>query len=320
MSEQLEQLDKEYVLHTYARNYVNFKKGVNATLFDDKNKDYIDFTSGIAVCSVGHGNKRVADKIYEQILNITHISNLYGIEPQAKLAKRLRELSGYDVRTFFSNSGAEANEGAIKIARKYGETKFESKKYKVITLEHSFHGRTITTVKATGQESMHTPNFAPYPDGFSYKSSVAEVYDSIDEQTVAVMIELVQGEGGVQPFDKKEIQDLAKFLKEKDILLIVDEVQTGVFRTGEFLAANLYEIEPDIVTLAKGLGGGVPIGAVLTKLKDIFSPGDHGSTFGGNYLVTTAALEVLDILEDLTGSDEVKKDLDVNLLDRKSVV
>ncbi len=302
MSEQLELMDKEYVLHTYARNYVNFKKGVNATLFDEDNKDYIDFTSGIAVCSVGHGNKRVADKIYEQILNITHISNLYGIEPQAKLAKRLRELSGYDVRTFFSNSGAEANEGAIKIARKYGETKFENKRYKVITLEHSFHGRTITTVKATGQESMHTPNFAPYPDGFSYKSSVSEVYDAIDDQTVAVMIELVQGEGGVQPFDKKEIQDLAAYLKQKDILLIVDEVQTGVYRTGEFLAANLYEIEPDIVTLAKGLGGGVPIGAIMTKLKDIFSPGDHGSTFGGNYLVTTAALEVLEILEEIKDS------------------
>lgn len=305
MKEQLEQLDKEYVLHTYARNYVNFKKGINATLFDENNKDYIDFTSGIAVCSVGHGNKRVADKIYEQILNITHISNLYAIEPQAKLAKRLRELSGYDIRTFFSNSGAEANEGAIKIARKYGETKFENKRYKVITLEHSFHGRTITTVKATGQSSMHTANFAPYPDGFSYKSSVAEVYDSIDEQTVAVMIELVQGEGGVQPFNKKEIQDLAKYLKEKDILLIIDEVQTGIYRTGEFLAANLYEIEPDIVTLAKGLGGGVPIGAIMTRLKDIFSPGDHGSTFGGNYLVTTAALEVLDILEEIKDSGEL---------------
>ncbi|MDD2895605.1 MAG: aspartate aminotransferase family protein [Aliarcobacter sp.] len=302
MNEQIEQLDKEYVLHTYARNYVNFKKGINATLFDDKNKDYIDFTSGIAVCSVGHGNKRVADKIYEQVSNITHISNLYAIEPQAKLAQKINELSGLDIRIFFSNSGAEANEGAIKIARKYGETKFENKKYKVITLEHSFHGRTITTVKATGQESMHTPNFAPYPDGFSYKTSIADVYDSIDDETVAVMIELVQGEGGVQPFDKKEIQDLAKFLKEKDILLIVDEVQTGVFRTGEFLAANLYEIEPDIVTLAKGLGGGVPIGAVLTRLKDIFSPGDHGSTFGGNYLVTTAALEVLAILEEIKDS------------------
>ena len=295
----IEQIDKEYVLHTYARNYVNFKKGINATLFDENDKDYIDFTSGIAVVSVGHGNKRVADKIYEQVSNITHISNLYAIEPQALLAKKLAQLSGYDIRTFFSNSGAEANEGAIKIARKYGETKFANKRYKVITLEHSFHGRTITTVKATGQSSMHTPNFAPYPDGFSYHNKIDDIYNSIDDETVAVMIELVQGEGGVQPFDKKEIQELAKFLKEREILLIIDEVQTGVFRTGEFLAANLYEIEPDIVTLAKGLGGGVPIGAVMTIHKDIFSPGDHGSTFGGNYLVTTAALEVLNILEEI---------------------
>ena len=302
MNEQLEQMDKEYVLHTYARNYVNFKKGINATLFDENDKDYIDFTSGIAVVSVGHGNKRVADKIYEQISNITHISNLYAIEPQIKLAKRIKEISGYDIRTFFSNSGAEENEGAIKIARKYGETKFENKRYKVITLEHSFHGRTITTVKATGQESMHTPNFAPYPEGFSYHNKIEDIYNAIDNETVAVMIELVQGEGGVQPFPKNEIQELAKFLKENNILLIIDEVQTGVFRTGEFLASNLYEIEPDIVTLAKGLGGGVPIGAVLTKHKDIFSPGDHGSTFGGNYLVTTAALEVLDILEELKDS------------------
>ena len=294
----LEQIDKDYVLHTYTRNYVNFKKGINATLFDDQDKDYIDFTSGIAVVSVGHGNKRVADKIYEQVSNITHISNLYAIEPQAMLAKKLAELSGYDIRTFFSNSGAEANEGAIKIARKYGETKFKNKKYKVLTLENSFHGRTITTVKATGQESMHASHFSPYPDGFSYKNAIKDLYSSIDDETVAVMIELVQGEGGVQPFDKQEVQELAKFLKEKEILLIIDEVQTGVYRTGEFLASNLYEIEPDIITLAKGLGGGVPIGAVLTKHKDIFSPGDHGSTFGGNYLVTTAALEVLNILEE----------------------
>ncbi|MDX4027167.1 aspartate aminotransferase family protein [Aliarcobacter skirrowii] len=298
---EIEKLDKEYVLHTYARNYVNFKKGVNATLYDDENRDYIDFTSGIAVCSVGHGNKRVADKIYEQVLNLTHTSNLYAIEPQAKLAKKIKELSGYDIRTFFSNSGAEANEGAIKIARTYGE-KFEKKRYKIITLEHSFHGRTITTVKATGQSSMHQSKFAPYPEGFSYNSAIDDIYNSIDDETVAVMIELVQGEGGVFPFPKDKIQELAKFLKQNDILLIIDEVQTGVYRTGEFLASNLYEIEPDIITLAKGLGGGVPIGAVLTKHKDIWSAGDHGSTFGGNYLVTTAALEVLDILEDLKNS------------------
>jgi len=293
----LEKLDKEYILHTYARNYVNFEKGDNATLFDKDGKDYIDFTSGIGVTSVGHGNKQVANKIFEQISKLTHTSNLYAIEPQALLGKKIKELSGYNVRTFFANSGAEANEGAIKIARTYGETKFENKRYKVITLEHSFHGRTITTVKATGQSAMHQSKFAPYPEGFSYNHTIDDIYNSIDNETVAVMIELVQGEGGVQPFDKEKIQELAKFLKKNDILLIIDEVQTGVYRTGEFLASNLYEIEPDIITLAKGLGGGVPIGAVMTTHKDIFTYGDHGSTFGGNYLVTSAGLEVLDILE-----------------------
>ena len=294
----LENIDKEYVLQTYARNYVNFKKGINATLYDDKENNYIDFTSGIGVVSVGHGNKRVADAICKQVNNITHISNLYAIEPQALLAKKIAELSGYELGTFFANSGAEANEGAIKIARKYGQTKFNNKRYKVITLEHSFHGRTITTVRATGQDKFHTPNFSPYPEGFSYNKQINDIYSSIDDETIAVMIELVQGEGGVQPFPKEEIQKLAKFLKEKEILLIVDEVQTGVFRTGEFLASNLYEIKPDIITLAKGLGGGVPIGAVCTTHKDILTYGDHGSTFGGNYLVTAAASEVLNILDE----------------------
>ncbi|WP_108063018.1 aspartate aminotransferase family protein [Poseidonibacter lekithochrous] len=303
----IEQLDKEYVLQTYPRNYVNFKRGVNATLFDENEKDYIDFTSGIGVVSVGHGNESVAKKIYEQVSNITHISNLYAIEPQAKLGEKIAKLSKMDVATFFANSGAEANEGAIKLARKYGETKFDNKRYKVITLEHSFHGRTITTVRATGQEAMHTDNFSPYPDGFSYENEIANIYKSIDNETVAVMIELVQGEGGVQPLDKKEVQDLAKFLKEKDILLIIDEVQTGAYRTGEFLATNLYDIQPDIITMAKGLGGGVPIGAVITTHKDLFTYGDHGSTFGGNYLSTAASLEVLDILERTKDSGELDK-------------
>ncbi|MEA3315082.1 MAG: aminotransferase class III-fold pyridoxal phosphate-dependent enzyme [Campylobacterota bacterium] len=300
-----EQTDKKYVLNTYARNYVNFIKGENATLYSEDKKDYVDFTSGIGVVSCGHGNKRISDVIGIQAQNMLHISNLYLIEPQAKLAQKIAQLSGYDVAMFFGNSGAEANEGAIKIARKYGETKFNNKKYKVITLEHSFHGRTITTVKATGQDSMHTPNFSPYPDGFSYNKSINEIYNSIDDETVAVMIELVQGEGGVQPFEKEEIQKLAKFLKENDILLIVDEVQTGGYRTGEFLASNLYDIKPDIITMAKGIGGGVPIGVVMTTLKDIFSPGDHGSTFGGNYLVTSTALEVCNILDELKNSGKL---------------
>ncbi|MCK5293572.1 MAG: aminotransferase class III-fold pyridoxal phosphate-dependent enzyme, partial [Arcobacteraceae bacterium] len=268
----LENIDKNYVLNTYARNYVNFKKGANATLTDDNQKDYIDFTSGIGVVSVGHGNKRVADAICNQVNNITHISNLFEIEPQSLLAQKIAKLSGYDVACFFGNSGAEANEGAIKIARKYGETKFDNKRFKIITLEHSFHGRTITTVKATGQKDMHKSDFAPYPDGFSFDKKINDIYNSIDDETVAVMIELVQGEGGVQPFCKSEVQKLAKFLKENDILMIVDEVQTGAYRTGEFLASNSYDITPDIITMAKGIGGGVPIGIVLTTHKDILVP------------------------------------------------
>ena len=292
----LEQQDKQYVLQTYARNYTNFVKGVGSTLYDEDAKDYIDFASGIGVNSVGHGNDVLVKAISEQASKIIHISNLQVIEPQAKLAQKIVELSGYDMGIFFANSGAEANEGAIKIARKYGETRFDKKRYKVITLEHSFHGRTITTVKATGQESFHTPHFSPYPDGFSYEKSIADIYKAIDSETVAVLIELVQGEGGVQPFEKKEVQKLSAHLKSKNILLIVDEVQTGVYRTGEFLASNLYEIEPDIITLAKGLGGGVPIGAVMTKHKDMLSAGDHGSTFGGNYLSSAAGLAVLEVL------------------------
>lgn len=293
----LEQIDKTYVLHTYARDYTNFTRGEGATLFDENGNDYIDFAAGIAVNSVGHNHPKLVEAICKQAQNILHISNLQVIEPQAKLAKKMVELSGYDMAVFFGNSGAEANEGAIKIARKYGETKFANKRYKVITLEHSFHGRTITTVKATGQHDFHASHFAPYPEGFSFEPNLTAVYDAIDDETVAVMIELVQGEGGVQPFDKAEIQKLATFLKTKEILLIVDEVQTGIYRTGEFLACNLYEIEPDIITLAKGLGGGVPIGAVMTKHKDIFVAGDHGSTFGGNYLSAAASLATLEILE-----------------------
>jgi len=305
----LEQQDKQYVLQTYARNYTNFVKGVGSTLYDERGKDYIDFASGIGVNSVGHANEILTRAICEQAQNMIHISNLQVIEPQVKLAQRVVELSGYDMGIFFANSGAEANEGAIKIARKYGETKFDNKRYKVITLEHSFHGRTITTVKATGQESFHTPHFSPYPDGFSYEKSIEDVYEAIDNETVAVLIELVQGEGGVQPFEKEEIQKLAQHLKSKEILLIVDEVQTGVYRTGEFLASNLYEIEPDIITLAKGLGGGVPIGAVMTKHKDILSAGDHGSTFGGNYLSCTAGLAVLDVLSLLYESGSIDETL-----------
>ena len=305
----IKKLDKKFVLPTYARADVEFVSGDNARLTDSEGKKYIDFTSGIGVVSVGHANKRVNEVICSQISNITHISNLYNIAPQAKAAQKIVDASGYDMKCFFGNSGAEANEGAIKIARKYGEINGEIKRYKIITLAHSFHGRTITTVKATGQEAMHN-YFGPYPDGFVYANDISEVESLIDEHTAAVMIELVQGEGGVEPQNKEEVQALAKLLKQRNVLLIVDEVQTGVYRTGEFLASNIYDIQPDVITLAKGLGGGVPIGVVMTSLKDIFSYGDHGSTFGGNYLSTAAACEVLDILDDYVKDGSLKENME----------
>ncbi len=302
----IKELDKKYVLPTYARVDVEFVSGDNARLIDADGKEYIDFTSGIGVVSVGHANERVNSVICEQLSRITHISNLYNIAPQAKAAQKIVEASGYDMQCFFGNSGAEANEGAIKIARKHGEINGEVKKYKIITLQHSFHGRTITTVKATGQESMHN-YFGPFPDGFVYADSIDAIESLLDNHTTAVMIELVQGEGGVQPQDKAEVQALAKMLKSKNILLIVDEVQTGVYRTGKFLASNVYEIEPDIITLAKGLGGGVPIGVVMTSLNDVLSAGDHGSTFGGNYLSSTAACAVVDILKEYSDSGKLQE-------------
>ena len=296
-----QELDKKYILPTYARVDIEFVSGENARLIDTDGKKYIDFTSGIGVVSVGHANTRVNSAITKQLSNITHISNLYNIAPQALAGQKIVQASGYDMQCFFGNSGAEANEGAIKIARKYGEIDGEVKRYKIITLKHSFHGRTITTVKATGQEAMHN-YFGPFPDGFVYAENMADIENLIDNHTCAVMIELVQGEGGVQPQDKEQVQHLAKLLKSKNVLLIVDEVQTGGFRTGEFTASQLYNIEPDIITLAKGIGGGVPVGVVMTTLKDILTAGDHGSTFGGNYLSTTAVCEVIDIL------NEYKKD------------
>lgn len=293
----LKQMDLDYVLHTYGRNYTHFVRGSGAKLFDDSGRDYIDFGAGIAVCSVGHGNERLANAICKQARELIHTSNLYLIEPQAKLARELVLQSGYDMRVFFANSGAEANEGAIKIARKFGEVDGEVKRYQIITLDSSFHGRTISTLKATAQSKMHH-YFGPFPDGFVYAKDIQDIPNKISDVTCAVLLELVQGEGGITPFDRSEIQALAKLLKEKNILLMIDEVQTGIYRSGELFASQCYEITPDVITTAKGLAGGVPIGAVMTRFKDIFAPGDHGSTFGGNFLSTRAALEVLEILKE----------------------
>ncbi|WP_457744827.1 acetylornithine transaminase [Sulfurimonas sp.] len=301
----IKKLDKKYVLPTYARADVEFVSGSNATLVDSEGKKYIDFTSGIGVVSVGHANERVSRAICNQVSKLTHTSNLYFIAPQAKAAQKVVNASGYDMQCFFANSGAEANEGAIKIARKHGERDGEIKRYKIITLNHSFHGRTITTVKATGQESMHN-YFGPFPDGFVYADGIDEIESLLDDHTAGVMIELIQGEGGVEPQDKAKVQKLAKLLKEKQIPLMIDEVQTGAYRVGEFTASQAYEIEPEIITLAKGVGGGVPVGIVMTTLKEVLNAGDHGSTFGGNYLSTAAVCEVVDILDELKKSGDLE--------------
>lgn len=299
-----------YLLNNYARENISFKYGKNSVLFDERGKDYIDFSSGIGVNCLGYANERLSKVISNQAKKLIHTSNLYHIKPQEKLARKLSELSKFDMAAFFANSGAEANEAAIKIARKYGQINFKTKKYKILTLKSSFHGRTITTLKATGQESFHKDEFAPYPKGFDF-CEIDSLIKQIDDKCVAVMIELIQGEGGVKALEAKKVQKLAEILKEKKLLLIVDEVQSGIYRSGEFLASNLYKIKPDIITLAKALSGGVPIGAVLTKHKDIFSPGDHGSTFGGNFLSTTAGLEVLKITTKLKTSGKLDKTIEL---------
>ncbi|WP_104697571.1 MULTISPECIES: acetylornithine transaminase [unclassified Helicobacter] len=297
--------DQEYLLNTYAKQYLFFHKAKGSRLWNEDNQDYIDFSSGIGVCSVGHCNDVLNQNLKEQLDSIVHTSNLYNNSLQTQLAKKIVQLSGYDMGVFFSNSGAEANECAIKIARKFGE---ESQRYEIITLESSFHGRTIATLKATGQKKFHQ-HFGPFPKGFKIAKDIEHIKKLISKKTCAVMIELIQGEGGVRSFDQKQIQDLSRFLKKNKVLLIIDEVQSGVYRSGSFLASQEYNITPDIITLAKGLGGGIPIGATLTNLKTIFFHGDHGSTFGGNFLAMRAGISVLSILEQEFNKGALQKNI-----------
>ena len=292
------------LMNNYSRADVGFVRGDGAILWDDDGKDYIDFASGIGVCALGHSHKGVAKIISKQAKTLLHTSNLYNIAPQTRLANKISNLLGGEYELFFANSGAEANECAIKLARKYGYS--NGKKSEIISLKNSFHGRTIATLAMTGQDKFHPDDFAPYPDGFKFYNSIDEIIENLNENTAAVIIELVQGEGGINPLDKEKVQELARVLSERDILLITDEVQCGVYRTGEFVTAKIYEIEPDIITFAKGLGNGVPIGACASK-KAIFTPGDHGSTFGGGFLVTSVAGYVLNELENLKNSGKLDK-------------
>ncbi|MDR1835710.1 MAG: aspartate aminotransferase family protein [Fusobacteriaceae bacterium] len=296
----LKQLDSSNIANTYPRNDVAFVSGNGSLLYDTEGKEYIDFTSGIGVNAMGICDVAWQEAVKEQLGKIAHISNLYYTIPQIELAKLMCEKTGMK-KVFFGNSGAEANEGAIKCARKYSFDKYGPDRYEIITLVNSFHGRTMATLSATGQDHFHE-FFMPFLDGFQYAqpNDTEDLKKKITAKTCAVMIETIQGEGGVQPLDRKYVEEVAAICKEKDILLIVDEVQTGNGRTGWLYSYMAFGITPDIVSTAKGLAGGLPFGAVLMgeKCKDTLNSGSHGSTFGGNPVVAAGALNVFSRLDE----------------------
>ncbi len=295
-NEVLEESGK-YIMNTYKRLPLFIVKGRGNRVYDAEGKEYLDFVSGLAVNNIGHCNPRVTVAFQKQAQRLVHTSNLFYTEPQVKLAKLLVENSFAD-KVFFCNSGAEANEAAIKLIRKYSSEK-ETGRYEIITALDSFHGRTMATLTATGQDKFHK-GFEPLVPGFSYVpfNDIAAVEKTINDKTAAVMIEPIQGEGGVNIPDRDYLKRLREICDFNGILLALDEVQTGIGRTGKLFAYQHTGIEPDIMTLAKGLGGGLPIGAMLAKdhVASAFTPGTHASTFGGTPLVCSAAVEVIKIL------------------------
>ena len=297
----LQQLDKTYVANTYARFPVEIVSGKGSIVYDTDGKRYIDMGSGIGVTAFGIADDAWQQAVTEQLAKVQHMSNLYYTEPCAKLAEHLCTRTGYK-KVFFSNSGAEANECAIKVARKYAAEHKGSEYYTIITLQNSFHGRTITTLSATGQDVFHK-DFQPLTPGFVH--APAGDMDAIralckEHKVAAVMFECVQGEGGVNALDKEYVSALAAFAKEEDILLVCDEVQTGNGRTGKLYGYMHFDIIPDIVSTAKGLGGGLPLGATLLseKVENTLGFGDHGSTFGGNPVCCAGALSLLSRMDD----------------------
>ena len=293
------QRTNEHILGTYTRFPVALESGENATLTDFDGKTYIDFASGIGVCSLGCGNGQWLSAITEQAKKLPHVSNLFYTEPAAQAAETLCERTGMK-GVFFSNSGAEANEGAIKLARKYSFDQYGGGRNAIVTLHHSFHGRTITTLAATGQDVFHN-YFFPFTEGFVYAepNDIANLKSVCGSDAVcAVMMELVQGEGGVLPLDRAFVQEAARFCKARDILLLIDEVQTGVGRTGTLFCYQQYGIEPDAVTFAKGIAAGLPFGGILAaqSCAGVLSAGTHATTFGGNPICAAGANAVLDIL------------------------
>ena len=298
--------DDANVLHTYGRSPIALVEGRGMYARDAEGREYLDFTSGIGVNALGFCHPAWVQAVSAQAGRLQHTSNLYYTEPCGALAEELCRRTGLDA-VFFGNSGAEANEGAIKAARKYSVDTYGPGRSKVLTLVNSFHGRTLATLTATGQEVFHR-DFGPFPEQFGYvpAGDFGALEAAAGDDTCAVLMELVQGEGGVAALDRDYVQAVAAFCRQRDILLLVDEVQTGVGRTGTFLACEQYGLQPDIVTLAKGLGGGLPIGAVLMtrKVAQHMGPGSHGSTFGGNPVACAGALAVLGELTD----DRLAKD------------
>ena len=297
---ELKARDHQYVMQSYGRFDVAVDHGKNATLWDVEGKEYIDFTSGIGVCCLGYGDEDWAKAIYEQALKLGHISNLFYSEPYINVAQTLCKRTGMS-NVFFANSGAESNEGMIKLARKYSFDKYGKGRGTVITLNKSFHGRTITTLAATGQDVFHN-YFFPFTEGFRHAdaNSMESLESVAGHDVCAVMMELVQGEGGVLPLDKEFVHSVAKLCAERDWLLLIDEVQTGVGRTGSLFAFQQYGIVPDVVSFAKGIAGGLPFGGIMAneKCAGVFTPATHATTFGGNPIAAAAAATVLDKLDD----------------------
>ena len=294
---QIISLDEAYIMPTYAhiRRPAAMVRGQGSTLFDADGRGYIDFGSGIGVNCLGYSDPGWVAAVTAQLTQISHISNYYPSPVSARLAEELCRGSGMG-GVFFANSGAEANEGAIKLARKYSSDKYGADRSTVVTLKNSFHGRTITTLAATGQDAFHE-HFAPFTEGFKYipLNDCNTLRDALTDDVCAVMIELIQGEGGINAANDGYINELRKLCAERDILVIYDEIQTGIGRTGKPYAFQHYGAEPDIMTLAKGLGGGLPIGVVLCReeLKGVLNKGHHGSTYGANPVACAGALEVL---------------------------
>lgn len=292
--------DENYVAQTYGRFPVAIEKGKGAVCTDFDGKEYIDFSSGIGVNSLGFCDDGWIKAVTNQLCTLQHISNIYYTKPCTMVAKLLCEKTGMK-KVFFSNSGAESNEGAIKCARKYSFDKYGEGRNKIVTLVNSFHGRTVTTLAATGQDVFHN-YFYPFTEGFVYAqaNNIDSLKKALDGSVCAVMMELIQGEGGVMPLDPDFVKETKKLCNEKDILLIIDEVQTGVGRTGALFAYQNYGINPDIVTTAKGIGGGLPLGCILfsEKTEKVFKAGDHATTFGGNPVATAGAEYILSKMDE----------------------